>query len=229
MSLVEKEKDLIGFANKVISFRMNVIKACKAKGIKPPTNEQITNYIYDYGFYFEDFMADYTEHEGMFRGLTSYSPLEQKTLDATLKLDNDKLRELWNTFVDESGIYGEDSFIYDLSSERDFAYLDEQMTSEEVLQVCGLVINKNARYIQWLCCNDNSIIIVNDIKAIIKAYWGEIFKRIMLYPRCYGFDVQIYDEGNGSTYFDDVFFPIIAEEVGYKIDGGKGTFTKIEK
>jgi hypothetical protein len=67
------------------------------------------------------------------------------------------------------------------------------------------------------------------MKSIIKAYWGEIFERIMLYPSCYGFDVQIYAEGDGSTYFDDVFFPVIAEEVGYKIDGGKGTFTKIDK
>lgn len=229
MSLVEKEKDLIGFANKVMSFYYAIRRACKEKGIVPPSDEQISDYINGYGINLNDFMADYTEHEGMFRGLTSYSPLEQKTLDATLKLDNDKLRELWNTFVDESGIYGEDSFIYDLSSERDSAYLDEKMTSEEVLQVCGLVINKNARYIQWLCCNDNSIRIVNDIKAIIKAYWGEIFKRIMLYPCCYQFGVEVYAEGDGSTYFDDVFFPIIAEEVGYKIDGNKGTITKIEK
>lgn len=229
MSLVEKEKDLIGFANKVISFRMNVIKACKAKGIKPPTNEQISDYINDYGFYFEDFMADYTEHEGMFRGLTSYSPLEQKILDKTLTLSDDVLRELWNSFVDESGIYGEDSFIYDLSSERDSAYLGEHMTDEELLATCKLVANDNVRYIQWLSCNDSSIRIVNDIKPIIKAYWGEIFERIMLYPCCYGFDVQIYAEGDGSTYFDDVFFPIIAEEVGYKIDGNKGTITKIEK
>ena len=36
--MVEKEKDLIGFAHKVISFRMNVIKACKAKGIDAPTD-----------------------------------------------------------------------------------------------------------------------------------------------------------------------------------------------
>ena len=49
MNMVEKEKDLIGFAHKVISFRMNVIKACKAKGITPPTDEQISDYISNYG------------------------------------------------------------------------------------------------------------------------------------------------------------------------------------
>ena len=75
MNMVKKEKDLIGFAHKVISFRMNVIKACKAKGIDVPTDEQISDYINGYGLHFEDFMADFTEHEGMFRCLRT--PLEE--------------------------------------------------------------------------------------------------------------------------------------------------------
>lgn len=73
--MVEKEKDLIGFAHKVISFRMNAIKACKAKGIDAPTDEQISDYINNYGLHFEDFMADFTEHEGIFRCLRT--PLEE--------------------------------------------------------------------------------------------------------------------------------------------------------
>ena len=227
MNLVEKEKDLIGFANRVIGFRGAIHKACEEKGIIPPSDEQISDYINGYGINLNDFMADYTEHEGMFR--SSYSPLEQKILDKTLTLSDDVLRELWNSFVDESGIYGEDSFIYDLGSEVDSKFLSEHMTKEELLEVCLCVTEKDAQYIQWLNCNNNDIKVVKDMKSIIKAYWGEIFERIMLYPSCYGFDVQIYAEGDGSTYFDDVFFPVIAEEVGYKIDGGKGTFTKIEK
>lgn len=75
MNMVEKEKDLIGFAHKVISFRMNAIKACKAKGIDAPTDEQISDYINNYGLHFEDFMADFIEHEGMFRCLRT--PLEE--------------------------------------------------------------------------------------------------------------------------------------------------------
>jgi hypothetical protein len=87
MNMVEKEKDLIGFAHKVISFRMNVIKACKAKGIDVPTDEQISNYINGYGLHFEDFMADFTEHEGMFRCLRT--PLEEF---------KDKIKEIsWGT------------------------------------------------------------------------------------------------------------------------------------
>ena len=74
MNMVEKEKDLIGFAHKVIDFRTNVIKACKAKGIDAPTDEQISDYINDYGLHFEDFMADFIEHEGMF---CLQSPLEK--------------------------------------------------------------------------------------------------------------------------------------------------------
>jgi hypothetical protein len=229
MNLVEKQKDLLGFAHKVISFRMNVIKACKAKGIMPPTDEQISDYINDYGLHFEDFMADFTEHEGMFRCMTSYSPLEQKALDATLKLSDENLVILWNTFITESAIYGEDSHIYDLADEKESKFLGKSMTDEELLATCKLVTNDNARFIQWLSLNDKSIKVVKNVKDIITAFWGEIFERVMLYPCAYQFDTEVYCEGDGSIYFDDVFFPIIAEEVGYKVDGNKGTITKIEK
>lgn len=87
MNMVEKEKDLIGFANKVINFRMNVIKTCKEKGIMPPTDEQISDYINGYDLNFEDFMADFIEHEGMFRCLKT--PLEEF---------KDKIKEIsWGT------------------------------------------------------------------------------------------------------------------------------------
>ena len=228
MNLVEKQKDLLGFAHKVISFRMNVIKACKAKGIMPPTDEQISDYINDYGLHFEDFMADFTEHEGMFRCMTSYSPLEQKALDATLKLSDEKLVILWNTFIEESAIYGEDSHIYDLADVEESKFLGKSMTAEELLATCKLITNDNARFIQWFSLNDKSIKVVN-VKNIITAFWGEIFERIMLYPCAYQFDTEVYCKGDGSTYFDDVFFPIIAKEVGYLIDGDKGIIKEIEK
>lgn len=224
MNLVEK-------AQKVIGFRLQIINACKKQGVTAPSDEQIGEYINQgYGMNVNDFMADWTKHEGMFRGLTSYSPLEQKTLDATLKLSDDLLRELWNAFIEESAIYGEDSYIYDLADIKDSKFLEEHMTNEELVATCKLVVtNNDVRYIQWFSLNDKSIKVVKSIKNIIAAFWGDIFKRIMLYPNCYNFGVQIYAEGDGSTYFDDVFFPIIAEEVGYKIDGNNGTITKIEK
>ena len=31
------------------------------------------------------------------------------------------------------------------------------------------------------------------------------------------------------TFFSDVFFPVIAKEIGYKIDGYNGTIEKIVK
>lgn len=223
MNLVEK-------AQKVIGFRLQIINACKKQGVTAPSDEQIGEYINQgYGMNVNDFMADWTEHEGMFRIVDAYSPLEQKTLDATLKLSDDLLRELWNTFITESAIYGEDSHIYDLADAKDSKFLGEHMDNEELLAACLIVTKDKGRYIQWLSLNDNSIKVVKSIKNIIKAYWGEIFERIMLYPCCYQLDVEVYAEGDGSTYFDDVFFPIIAEEVGYKVDGNKGTITKIEK
>ena len=276
MNMVEKEKDLIGFAHKVISFRMNVIKACKAKGIDAPTDEQIGAYINDYGLHLDDFMTDYIEHEGMFRCLQSplekfkkmvseitfsnkptdeeivsffstygdnvplfceqrtikeMNPIERKTYLKTIeKLSEEKLVKLWNAFIEESGHYGEDSYIYDLADEKDSKYLGNYMDGAQLKTISNMVTLNNTRFIQWLNLNDGSICEKSDIKHTITAYWSEIFERIMLYPSAYdNFDVEVFCEGDGSTYFSDVFFPVIAKEVGYVVDGGKGTITKIEK
>lgn len=275
MNMVEKEKDLIEFAHKVISFRMNVIKSCKAKGIDAPTDKQISDYINDYGLHFEDFMADYIEHEGMFRclktpfeefkdeitkivGLTpneeiiaffnmygnnvrlfcnqhtinGMKPLVRKTYLKTIeKLSVKHLVKLWNTFVEESALYGLDSYIYDLSDLKDGEYLSKNMDGMQLKAVCNMAATNETSYVQWLNLGDGSIVAKSeeDIKSAITAYWEEIFERIMLYPSAYSFNVEIYCEGDASTYFDDVFFPIIAKEVGYIIDNYNETIKEIEK
>jgi hypothetical protein len=274
MNMVEKEKDLIEFAHKVISFRMNVIKSCKAKGIDAPTDKQISDYINDYGLHFEDFMSDYIEHEGMFRclktpfeefkdeitkivGLTpneeiiaffnmygndvrlfcnqhtinGMKPLVRKTYLKTIeKLSVKHLVKLWNTFVEESALYGSDSYIYDLENVDECKFLSEHMEGGEFNEILKLAAN-GTRFVQWFNLDDGSIIAKSedDIKSAITAYWEEIFERIMLYPSAYSFNVEIYCEGDASTYFDDVFFPIIAKEVGYIIDNYNGTIKEIEK
>jgi len=220
--------NVIEQAIKVTTFRKYIREACRKEGLDYPSDEKIAEFIEEgYGFNVNAFMDDYKEHEGIFRCMASYSPLEQKVLDATLKLSDEKLVTLWNTFIEESTLYGEDSHIYDLADVEESKFLGEHMTDEELLATCKLVTNDNARFIQWLSLIDNSIKVVKNVKNTITAFWGEIFERIMLYPCAYQFDTEVYCEGDGSTYFDDVFFPIIAEEVGYKID--KGTITKIEK
>ena len=275
--MVEKEKDLIGFAHKVIGFRMNVIKACKAKGIDVPTDEQISDYINDYGLRLDNFMTDYTEHEGMFRCLRTpledfkaevnsiqwgnkptedeivvffnhhgndiglfcnqrtikdMKPLVRKTYLKTIeKLSVKHLTKLWNTFIEESALYGEDSYIYDLSDLEDSKFLSEHMDGIQLKAVSDMVTKNDTCYVQWFALNDGSIKAKTDedIKRTITAFWSEIFECIMLYPSAYNFSVEIYCEGDASVYFDDVFFPIIAKEVGYLIDGDKGIIKEIEK
>lgn len=273
MNTTKKEKDLIAFARKVMSFRMNVIKACKSKGIEQPTDEQVSDYINDYGLHFDDFMADYIEHEGMFRCLQSplekfkkmvseitfsnkptdkeimdffnkygdnvplfceqrtikeMKPIERKTYLKTIeKLSEEKLVKLWNVFIEESGHYGKDSYIYDLTNLEDGKFLADHMNGGELKTICNMATN-GVRFVQWLDLNDGSICEKSDIKHTITAYWSEIFERIMLYPSCYNFNVEIYCIGDASTYFDDVFFIVIAKEVGYIVDGYKGTIEEIK-
>lgn len=73
-SVKNQKKDVIGSAYDIVSFHINVIKACNEKGIEVPTREQICEYINHYELNLNEFMADYIHHEGMFRCLRT--PLE---------------------------------------------------------------------------------------------------------------------------------------------------------
>jgi hypothetical protein len=163
--------------------------------------------------------------------INGMKPLVRKTYLKTIeKLSVKHLVKLWNTFVEESALYGSDSYIYDLENVDECKFLSEHMEGGEFNEILKLAAN-GTRFVQWFNLDDGSIIAKSedDIKSAITAYWEEIFERIMLYPSAYSFNVEIYCEGDASTYFDDVFFPIIVKEVGYIIDNYNGTIKEIEK
>ena len=220
MTLVEK-------AQKVLMFKMNIAKECKKHSVEMPSDEQISEYIKQgCGMNVANFMSDYTEEKGIFYTPPkySYSPLEQEILDKTLiTLKPKELVSLWNTFIEESAIYGEDSHIYDLDDDKDCQYLIEHMTPKEISQAMALATDEK-QFIQWIYGSDVKAV---EIKGFITAYWGEIIERILLYPSAYNINVVVCCEGDGSTYFDDVVFPIIAKKIGYQIDTQKGTIAKI--
>lgn len=261
MNMVDKETDLIGFAHKVISFKMNVARVCKAKGLIPPTDKQISEYINGYGFHFEDFMADFTEHEGIFSHLKTplekfkaeidsiqwgekpteeeilaffnqhgndiemfcnqhtiknMKPLERKVYLKTLEmLPVEGLVLLWNLFIEESALYGQDSYIYDLENTEDIKFLREHMDGCE-FQTIKNMYEQKVRFVQWFNLNDNLIDGKTDdnIKRTITAYWGEIFERIMLFPMCYQ---RLMGNQWGIDYFEEIVWPIVTKELGIEI------------
>ena len=192
----------------------------------------------------EELIRDYASKNGCdingflkMWNINSYKGVEKDTLLATLKLDDTKLVALWNKFIEESALYGADSYIYDLKFKDDVEYINSNFPKEKIAEITRIIRNatlhgEEVRFIQWFSLNDKDdekIRVKKDIKSIIIAYWGEIFERVMVYPSAYSFSTNLYAEGDGSTYFDDVFFPIIAKEIGYNINGDKGTIEKIEK
>jgi len=193
---------------------------------KKPTEDEIKEFFEKNGNNIDLFCQQ--------RTIASYEPLERDTLMATLKLTDDKLVKLWNEFIEESSMYGEDSYIYDLRNNKDVEFINKNFPNNIKAEITRIntdfnLHGKTLRFIQWHNLNDGKLYAKEDIKGIIVAYWSDIFERIVLYPSAYMFNVEIHCKGDGSTYFDDVFFPIIAKEVGYIIDGDKGTITKIEK
>lgn len=156
--------------------------------------------------------------------------LERKTYLKTIgTLSVEKLATLWNEFIEESALYGEDSHVYDLENVDDSKFLYEHMECDEFNEILKLGSN-GTRFVQWFALNNKNIapLTEEDVKNALSTFWTEIFERIMVYPSAYNFKIGL-SEGDGSTYFDDIFFPIIAEEVGYHISPKDGTITRKEK
>jgi len=248
-------ENCIDFSNAVLQMRCQIINACKDKGLEPPTDKQISDYIIGYGVNVKDFMADYEEGEGMFRNLAfkrfkdkvcavnwaqvptdeeiesffnehgnnfslymetinigAMTDAERVTYLGTItRLSERKLVDLWNAFIEEGTAYGKDSHIYD---REDIEKFDEE-GKEKIKSVLG----SEKRYFQWFY-DEEMPHVAGNIKNIILGYWSDIFPRIMMYPSAYEFDVELWCDGDGSTYFSNVFFPNLATLLGYRVDGG---------
>ena len=256
-----KEKNVIEYAHKVLSFRMNIAKACKAKNIEVPSDEKIGEYISLYGFNLNDFMADYIEKEGIFRNpiddfvkdiqamelgnppseeeirkyaenhdldiakfikyhnIQNFKGVMKEVLLKTLEFDDETLVCLWNLFIKESGLYGEDSYIYDLENEEDVDFILQnwpaKMKAELTRMTRGAEIKGDKiRFIQWFADTTEKIYVKKDIAAIIIAYWGEIFERIIEFPTIYN-EVNV-KQSHATPYFTDVVWEVIKNNVNLK-------------
>lgn len=256
-----KEKNVIEYAHKVLSFRMNIAKACKAKNIEVPSDEKIGEYISLYGFNLNDFMSDYMEKEGIFRdpindfvkdiqameldnppseedirkyaeehdldiakfvkyhNIQNFKGVMKEVLLKTLEFDDKTLVYLWNLFIKESGLYGENSYIYDLENEGDVDFILQnwpaKMKAELTRMTRGAEIKGDKiRFIQWFADTTEKIYVKKDIAAIIIAYWGEIFERIIEFPTIYN-RVNV-GQSNTTPYFTDIVWEVIKNKVDLK-------------
>lgn len=192
--------------------------------VNKPTEEEMREYIVKNGYNVEGFLRQHT--------INNYSPLEKKVLLNVLeKCSIPQLVGLWNEFIEEAAIYGEDSYIYDLAIRKDVEFLNVHMEQEELRQVKALARN-GVRYIQWFSCNDKSIKGCNDedIKGTIIAYWSDIFPRLLTWT------CELYENiGIANTtqhfpcFYDSVVRPILLKELGYNYDPSKGTIEEIKK
>ena len=256
-----KEKNVIEYAHKVLSFRMNIAKACKAKNIEVPSDEKIGEYISLYGFNLNDFMADYIEKEGIFRNpiddfvkdiqameldnppseeeirkyaenhdldiakfvkyhnIQNFKGVMKEILLKTLEFDDETLVCLWNLFIKESQLYGENSYIYDLEDKDDVDYIlkvwPAKMKAELTRMTRGAELRGDKiRFIQWFDDTTENIYVKKDIAAIIIAYWGEIFERIIEFPTIYN-KVNV-GQSNTTPYFTNIVWKVIKNNVNFK-------------
>lgn len=186
---------------------------------KKPTDEEMREYITQNGYNVKGFLRQHT--------INNHQPLEKKVLLAVLeKCTIPQLVALWNEFIEESAMYGEDSYIYDLCIEKDVTDLKRGMTPNEWLKTLSL----KSRYVSWHNLNDGEIFASSDedIKSTIVAYWSDIFPRLITWHLCYeniGFKGT---EQCFQNFYDFVVWPIFCEKLGYKFDPMKGTLEEIK-
>ena len=187
-----------------------------------PTDEEMREFATTSGYNVDGFIRQHT--------INSYSPLMKKVLLAVLeKLTIPQLVSLWNEFIEESAMYGEDSCIYDLRIPQEVRVLRANMIPSEWMKVEALM-RKGIRYICWHNLNNGEIFGYNDdeIKGTIIAYWDDIFKRLVSWHSCYDSIGYKDTEGYYQNFYDMVVWPIFCEKIGYNFDPMHGTLEEIK-
>lgn len=181
------------------------------------TDEEMRDFITEQGYNVRGFLRC--------KIIGSYKPLEKDILVATLsKLTTPQLVQLWNKFIEESAVYGEDSYIYDLTKQDDVNLLRGGLKPSEWAKVVGF----KCRYVSWHNLNDGRLLKYDDegIKDVIVGYWSDIFPRLMVWSELY----DTIGEGEDKiAYFDFIVRPIICKYLGYEYDPERGTFEEIKK
>lgn len=191
-------------------------------GENKPTEDEIRAFVTNNGYDLDKFVQS--------RVIASYNPLERAVLNSVLESCTiPQLVALWNEFIEESAIYGEDSYIYDVTDAEDIKFLRTHMTPAEFYQIQQIAKNNNTPFVQWFSLNDGDMRAKTDIKGIIIAYWSDIFPRLITWHSCY--DTIGHKDTNQrfDNFFDIVVWPIFCEKLGYKFDPYHGSLEEIKR
>jgi hypothetical protein len=203
------------FRDPFIDFKAEIDKYAWAE---KPTEEEMREFITEHGYDVRGFLRQHT--------INKYNPLEREVLIATLtNLKPCQMAQLWNKFIEESAMYGADSYIYDINEINDLNMLRKNMTPSMWASVVAL----KARYVQWFNLNDGKIQKVDeeDIKGSIIAYWSDIFPRLLAWGECY--EKICTGTKDEMHYFDFIVRPIFCKYLGYNYDPSRGTIEEIKK
>ena len=190
---------------------------------KKPTEDEIKEFFEKNGNNIDLFCQQ--------RTIAALNPLERDLLLATLKLADFQLVKLWNLFVEESGLYGADSYIYDLRDKADVDLINKNFPNDIKAEITRIntdfnLHGKTLRFIQWYNLNDGKLYAKEDIKGIIVAYWSEIFDRIIGYPFYYQY---LRTDELDYEYLEDLVWPICRKYLGYSFDERNGEVKYIKE
>lgn len=185
-----------------------------------PTEEEMREFVVNHGYDIKGFIRNHT--------INSYKGIEKEILLATLQLKEETLVLLWNKFIEESAMYGEDSYIYDLTDKGDITFIDKQFPNDKKAELTRIIRNSKLhnrviRWFQWHNLNDDKIHVIDDIKGTIVAYWSDIFGRVMGFPECYE------EIGGLFNYFAEVVWPKCLTSLGYVFNEQDGSIRKVNE
>ena len=195
-TIQEKEKEITPFDE----FKNEVMGICWSD---MPTDKEMLAFFNENGHNVRLFI--------MQRTVQDFNKIEKAIYDAVInKFSTEELVGLWNFFIEESALYGEDSKIYDLKN-SDSIPIIANMGEADARKLFNDVICKGKRFFQFIVSID--VKEEDDIKGIITAFWEEICARILMFPMEYNNNVA-----PSSFLFMEVVWPIITKEAGVVIN-----------
>lgn len=134
---------------------------------------------------------------------------KNETLRNTMALNDTILREIWNTYVEESA-HGS-HYLYDIRNEKDVDDLCQMFGQEKIALLVIDMVLSNRKYVKIDGVRNDKFLIIQP-RDLIKAYWNDILTRIINFPFAYE-EIAIESHHDNFYLYEKIILPSLCKQV----------------
>lgn len=134
---------------------------------------------------------------------------KNETLRNTMALNDTILREIWNTYAEESahGSY----YLYDIRNEKDVDDLCQMFGQEKIALLVIDMVLSNRKYVKIDGVRNDKFLIIQP-RDLIKAYWNDILTRIINFPFAYE-EIAIESHHDSFYLYEKIILPSLCKQM----------------